>query len=115
MMLPNHSSHNLLTNIPSHLPTELIEVLVQTPNIRIERIVSQGQTSSEGYCYDQATDEWVLLVQGAARLRFEGEDRLVEMRPGDYLHIPAHRRHRVEWTRRSRRLLGWRCFFSDRD
>ena len=45
MMLPNHSSHNLLTNIPSHLPTELIEVLRSNPNIRIERIVSQGQTS----------------------------------------------------------------------
>jgi cupin 2 domain-containing protein len=20
------------------------------------------------------------------------------MRPGDYVHIPAHQRHRVEWT-----------------
>jgi cupin 2 domain-containing protein len=86
----------LLTHIPSNLPAELTELLLQSPNLRIERIISQGHTSPEGFWYDQDTDEWVLLVQGAARLRFE--EGVVEMRVGDYLHIPAHRRHRVEWT-----------------
>jgi cupin 2 domain-containing protein len=87
---------NLFTNIPTYLPAELTQVLLQAPSIRIQRIVSQGHASPEGFWYDQDEDEWVLLVQGAARLRFE--DGVVEMRPGDYLYIAAHTRHRVEWT-----------------
>ncbi len=59
----DHIIANLLTNIPSHLPTELIQVLHQSPNIRIERIVSQGHTSLEGFWFDQETDEWVLLCR----------------------------------------------------
>jgi cupin 2 domain-containing protein len=27
-----------------------------------------------------------------------GDEHPVEMKPGDFLNIPAHRRHRVEWT-----------------
>jgi cupin 2 domain-containing protein len=91
-MAPN----NLFTTIPSPLPAELIEILLQSPGIRVERIVSQGHASPEGFWYDQDTDEWVLLVQGAARLRFA--DEIVEMRVGDHVHIPAHKRHRVDWT-----------------
>ena len=96
MMPADRSLNNLLTAIPSQLSTELTEVLHESPNVRIERIISQGHTSPEGFWYDQDTDEWVLLVQGAARLRFE--DCVVEMRPGDYVHIPANSRHRVDWT-----------------
>ena len=64
--------------------------------MRLERIVSHGHSSPEGFWYDQPEDEWVMLLQGAARLEFE--DSLMEMRPGDCLNIPAHRRHRVAWT-----------------
>jgi len=87
---------NLLSPAPAALPVEVVETLLVTPNLRIERIVSQGQASPEGFWYDQETNEWVLLVQGAARVRFENE--VVELKPGEYLHIPAHRRHRVDWT-----------------
>ena len=59
---------------------------------------SRGHASPEGFWYEQATHEWVLLVSGAARVRFEGDAEAVAMTPGDYLHIPARRRHRVEWT-----------------
>jgi cupin 2 domain-containing protein len=31
-------------------------------------------------------------------LRFEDEPEPRLLRPGDYLLIPAYRRHRVEWT-----------------
>ena len=96
----NESHHpsvaNLFSFIPSQLPVELTEILHQDAKIRIERIVSQGHTSPEAFWYDQDADEWVLLLRGAARLRFD--DAVVEMRPGDYLHIAAHKRHRVEWT-----------------
>jgi cupin 2 domain-containing protein len=87
---------NLFANLPSDLPDELIQTLAAAPNFRIERIVSHGHASPPGFWYDQDEAEWVMVVRGAARLRFE--DRTVEMKPGDHLTIPAHQRHRVEWT-----------------
>ena len=91
-------TRNILTDIPAVLPEELLEVLSATGAVRIERIVSMGHASPDGFWYDQDTDEWVLLLRGAARLRFEGDDDVVAMKPGDFLQIPAHTRHRVEWT-----------------
>ena len=35
---------------------------------------------------------------GQAGLRFADEATVRTLRPGDYLWIPAHCRHRVEWT-----------------
>lgn len=91
-MLPS----NLFDNIPVNLPDELIQTILSRPNLRIERIISHGHASPEGHRFDQPQHEFVLLLKGAARLRFEGE--VVEMKPGSYLDIPAHRRHRVEWA-----------------
>jgi cupin 2 domain-containing protein len=88
---------NLFSEIPADLPEELLQTLLSTPGVRIERIVSQGHSSPEGFWYDQETDEWVLLLAGATRLTFEGEEP-IELLPGAFLNIPAHRRHRVEWT-----------------
>lgn len=88
---------NLFAAIPPSLPAELVETLASSAAVRVERIVSRGHARDDGFWYDQARDEFVLLVAGAARLRFEG-DEPVELRAGDYLTIPAHRRHRVEWT-----------------
>lgn len=87
---------NLLDPSPADLRDEFIETLVSTPEVRMERIVSRGHASPEGFWYDQDQHEFVLLLKGAARLRFEDES--VEMQPGDWIKIPAHRRHRVEWT-----------------
>lgn len=77
---------------------EIFETLLETAAFRLERIVSSGQSTPPGEWYDQEADEWVLLVSGSARLRFEGEPTAVALGPGDYLLIPARRRHRVEWT-----------------
>ena len=89
---------NLLRNLPDARPGEVTGTLLAAPGIRIERIVSFGQASPPGFWYDQPEAEWVLLLAGAARLRFEDEadDRMLA--PGDWLHIAAHRRHRVAWT-----------------
>ena len=87
---------NLLSCLPVTVPNELKETLVQAKHVRIERIVSNGHASPAGFWYDQAENEWVLVVQGAARLQFE--DETAELRPGDWINIPAHRKHRVEWT-----------------
>jgi cupin 2 domain-containing protein len=88
---------NLFADIPDDLPDELIQPLLSTPGLRIERIVSMGHSSPEGFWYDQEASEWVLLLEGAARLKFDGEEP-IELRPGMFVNIPAHRRHRVEWT-----------------
>ncbi|MFI5246476.1 MAG: cupin domain-containing protein [Gemmatimonadales bacterium] len=87
---------NLFANIPSVLPGELIESLLQSVTTRIERIISQGHASPNEFWYDQSQNEWVVVLRGAARLRFE--DKVVELKPGDYMDIPAHKKHRVEWT-----------------
>lgn len=89
---------NLFSDIPDTLPDELLETWVKAESIRIERIVSRGHASPEGFWYDQQQHEWVVLLKGAARLRFQEDEAPREMRPGDVLNIPAHKRHRVEWT-----------------
>ena len=42
--------------------------------------------------------EWVALLAGAAAIQIEGEPSVRTLAPGDWLLIPAHARHRVEWT-----------------
>ena len=90
--------NGLFCDIPDRLPEELSETLVDAGSVRIERIVSAGHASPEGFWYDQSQHEWVVVLRGAARLRFEDEDDLLDMGPGDFVNIPAHKRHRVEWT-----------------
>ncbi len=90
--------HNLLSGIPPSLTDESITVLANGKHTRIERIVSKGQASPPGVWYDQEWDEWVLVVSGKAGLRLEDDEEIVEMKSGDHLLIPAHCRHRVEWT-----------------
>ena len=89
---------NLLAAPPAELPEELSETLAARPPLRIERIVSRGHSSPPGFWYDQSEDEWVLVLAGAARLRFADDDSPTELVAGDFLAIPAHRKHRVEWT-----------------
>jgi len=84
--------------IDGYLQEESIEVLLETKAVRIERIVSKGHASPQGFWYDQDKDEFVMLLEGGAGILFEAKAELKIMKPGDYLHIPAHARHRVEWT-----------------
>ncbi len=77
---------------------EQISELLNRRGLRIERIVSTGQCSLPGFWYDQPDGEWVLLLRGAARLRFADETEARELRPGDFVDIAPHRRHRVDWT-----------------
>ena len=88
---------NLRHGIPALLPDEDVSVLAQGGATRIERIVSRGHASAEGFWYDQDETELVVVVQGRARLEVEQQGEL-DLRPGDFVLIPAHVRHRVTWT-----------------
>jgi len=88
---------HLLAGVPAALPDELVSILASGPGVRVERIVSRGHASPPDFWYDQREHEFVLLVQGAARLIIEGTGERA-LAPGDWLVIPAHVRHRVTWT-----------------
>ncbi len=87
---------NIFDDLPQQLPKELVQILIQAADVRIERIISHGHASAADFWYDQPQHEWVIVLKGAARLQFE--DRMVEMKPGDFINIPAFRKHRVDWT-----------------
>jgi cupin 2 domain-containing protein len=89
---------NLFADLPRSLLEEQFEDLLTGDGFKLERIVSTAHATPAGEWYDQDADEWVVLLRGSAELRFDGELQGVVMRPGDYVLIPAHRRHRVEWT-----------------
>jgi cupin 2 domain-containing protein len=90
---------NLFAGLPdAPAADERFDAIVDAPHLRIERIVSTGQATPEGEWFDQDRDEWVVLLQGAAALLLEGEAEERVMTPGDWLLIPAHRRHRVTRT-----------------
>ncbi|WP_374544868.1 cupin domain-containing protein [Rhodoblastus sp.] len=91
-------SGHFFAALPENGAEEAIEPLAQWPGVRIERIVSRGQASPPGFWYDQDGTEWVILLAGSAALLFEGESAPRVLRPGDYVEIPPHARHRVEWT-----------------
>jgi cupin 2 domain-containing protein len=98
MKTPSPNTANLFNNIQAKATDEQVDVLLSTPQCRIERIVSMGHHSVDDFWYQQSEDEWVLLVQGGAVLRYQQPDELITMVAGDYYLIPAHRPHRVEST-----------------
>jgi cupin 2 domain-containing protein len=100
MGTPVFLSGNLLAELPDADDAEHFETLVETPQVRIERIVSRGQRTPAETWLDQDWDEWVLLLQGAAELLLEGEPEPHRLRRGDHLLVPARTRHRVTWTPR---------------
>lgn len=89
---------NLFTPLPRGKIDEVFETLVRTDGLTLERIVSRGQATPAGTWLDQDRDEWVLLASGEAGLLLDGESEVRTLRTGDYLLIPARRKHRVEWT-----------------
>ncbi len=90
-------SGSLFKNIPVDMPEEIFETLSSGNGMRIERIISDGHVSPPDFWYDQEWNEWVVLLSGSAVLRFD-DDQIVSMHPGDWVDIPRHQRHRVDWT-----------------
>lgn len=88
----------LLDDLPARLDAEACETLLEGGPFRLLRIVSTGQATPPGEWYDQADDEWVVVLHGAAAVRVADEPEARHLEPGDWLLLPAGCRHRVEWT-----------------
>lgn len=89
---------NIFCHLNPSASEEIFEKLLHTPCFFLERIVSTGQATPPGEWYDQDQDEWVILLSGSAGLLFARENQIHWLHPGDYVFIPAHELHRVEWT-----------------
>ncbi|RYY76202.1 MAG: cupin domain-containing protein [Gammaproteobacteria bacterium] len=88
---------NIYESIPENLDDEVFQDIFKSPNVRVERIISRGQTSAQNDWYDQEENEWVMVLAGHALLEFEN-NKIVALKKGDYLNLPAHCKHRVKWT-----------------
>lgn len=88
---------NIYAAIPQNLPEEVFETIVANKDVKIIRIISKGHTSPPSGWYDQDSNEWIMVLQGKALLAFEGEPSIY-LHSGDYLNIPAHKKHKVQWT-----------------
>jgi len=89
--------NNIFDSIPGDLSAEVFDQLVAGDSVRIERIISKGHSSPETGWYDQDCSEWVVVLRGEAILSFM-DDSSVTLKVGDYINIPAHKKHRVLWT-----------------
>jgi len=96
--LPVAKLINLFDDLPTGTASEQFLELLSRPGLSIERIVSCGHGSPPQFWYDQPQGEWLVVLQGEARLAFEGEAATCSLKPGDYIDIAPHCRHRVEWT-----------------
>jgi len=104
---------NIFASIPTSLPDELIDTLADNGQARIERIVSRGHASPPGFWYDQQQHEFVLLLQGQAELELLDPPERLGLRKGDYLLIPAQRKHRVVWTSSDEDCIWLAVFYHD--
>jgi cupin 2 domain-containing protein len=111
-----HRKGDLLADLPlvanAAQMAEVFQQLAGNPasGVRIERIVSNGHASPDGFWYDQDQHEWVMLVQGEAVLALEGQPD-VHLRAGEYLNIPAHVRHRVVRTAQDQTTVWLAVFY----
>jgi cupin 2 domain-containing protein len=87
---------NLFTDLESPDGSERFDNILKRKDVRIERIVSKGHVSDPGFWYEQAWDEWVLVVSGSAVLEFDND--CLKMMAGDHVLIPAFKCHRVKST-----------------
>jgi len=104
---------NIYSDVPDRFPEEIMETMIDSGSVKIQRIISCSHASPEGFWYDQQDNEWVLVLEGSARLKFEGEEEQVELGPGDWVDIPAHARHRVEWTDPERKTVWLAVFYGN--
>ncbi len=100
---------NFFDEIPENVPEEVIETIISSEHIRVERIISNDHSSPENFWYDQSENEFVLLLQGNAVIQFENYEQ--DLKQGDYLVIEAHKKHRVKSTSGSEKTIWLAIFY----
>ena len=101
---------NIFADIPKQLGEEFSEEILSSPNLRIERIVSEGQSSPEDFWYEQEENEWVIVLQGEAELEYE-DGKKEFLKAGDYCNIPRGCKHRVSWTSNDEQTIWLALFY----
>ena len=91
---------NIFENIKVNRDKEQFNDIINTKDMRIERIVSNGQTSEQDFWYDQNENEFVVVLKGRAILQMKQNNEIKEyvLNEGDYLNINANIKHRVKYT-----------------
>ncbi len=102
--------NNMFSGIPGKIREEIFETLVNKEHIKIERIISSGQSSPENFWYDQDKNEWIILLKGSAGIQYE-DGSLLELITGDYVNIPAHIKHRVAYTDKQTETIWLAVFY----
>ncbi len=95
---------NIFNVTTEKIPDEIFDEIISGEHFRLERIISDGQVSPAGFWYNQDQNEFVMLLSGAAKLIVEG-GLTYNLKPGDYINLPAHKKHRVEWTDPDRKTI----------
>jgi cupin 2 domain-containing protein len=101
-----------MESLPPDAAEETFEEIIRSPSVRVERIISQGQSSPGSGWYDQDENEWVMLIKGNATLEWE-DGSITDLSAGDYLNIPAHRKHRVLSTAQDEITVWLAVFYKD--
>lgn len=100
---------NIFDLVPSE-KKEVFEEVFSSEGIRFERIISSGQTSPEEGWYDQPENEWVILLQGTAKIKFDNNE-IKKLKKGDYLFIAKHCKHKVVYTSAMPKCIWLAVFF----
>lgn len=102
---------NLLDAREWNSEKEVCTIIWEDEQVRIEKIVSYGQTTPPDRIYCQSEAEWVSVLHGQGTLYFPDSGTEVTLGPGDYRMIPTGERHMVTYTSKP---CIWLCVFEKR-
>jgi len=100
---------NIFENVIIDKDNEEFTKILRDKDVRIERIVSNGQKSEDDFWYEQDENEFILLLEGDAIIEFENSE--VTLKKGDYLDIKARERHRVKYTSEKESTIWLAVFY----
>lgn len=112
---PAGGDRNLLAGPMPAASEEQVQVLLEAPGLRLERIHSCLASTAPEQWYNQQQHEWVLLLSGSAKLQFADEPSPRDLAVGDSLLITAGRRHRVVATDPAPGTVWLALFWGDLD
>lgn len=103
---------NIFDDVPKGQAEEQFLDLLKADKVRIERIVSCGQSSPAEGWYDQDEHEWVMVLKGSACIEFE-DAQPKTLLSGDFINIPAGVKHKVAWTQADTETIWLAVFYTE--